>query len=64
MKEAPLRFKDYKEMRAFLKGPKEFVEPERLKEEKHEVPVSGPDTKPAKSDTAKVGKSKKKSKKD
>ena len=48
-------FKDFKELRKFLKGPKEFVEPERIEEVKDEVPPKKRNRRKPKADASKVG---------
>ena len=57
-------FKDFKELYKFLRGPKEFVEPERIEEVKDEVPPKKSNKRKPKADAGKVGKSAKKSDKD
>ena len=49
-------FKDFKELRAFMKGPKEFKEPERL-EVKDEVPPKPRRKRKPKADAPEMGKS-------
>lgn len=48
-------FKDYKELRKFLRGPKEFTEPERIEEVKDEVPPKKRNQRKSKADAGKVG---------
>lgn len=50
-------FKDYKELRKFLKQGKDFVEPERIEEVKDEVPPKKRNKRKPKADADKVGKS-------
>ena len=57
MGERPMFFKNFKEMYAFMRGPKEFTEPKRLEEVKDEVPPKQPNKRKPKADTGKVGES-------
>ena len=53
----PMYFKDFKELRKFLKGPKEFVEPKRIEEVKDEVPPKKRNKRKSKADAGTVGES-------
>ena len=57
MDERPLFFKNFSDMYHFMKGPKEFKEPERLEEVKDEVPPKQPHKRKSKTNADKVGKS-------